>query len=39
MYLPLSNQQSNTSDTLLSTPLPLVDGMVIWSTLSEGGRV
>ena len=32
-YLPLSNQQSKTSGTLLNTPLPRIEGIVISSTL------
>ena len=32
-YLPLSNQQSKTSVTLLSIPLPRIEGMVMLSTL------
>lgn len=34
-YLPLSNQQSNTSVTLLKTPLFVFDGMVMLSTLKS----
>ena len=37
-HLPLSNQQSKTSVTLLSTPLPWVEGMVMSSTLQGRER-
>lgn len=34
-HLPDSNQQSNTSSTRLSTPLPFCEGIVMWSILSR----
>ena len=33
LHLPDSNQQSNTSDTLFNTPRPVLEGMVMSSTL------
>ena len=36
--LPLSNQQSKTSDTLFRTLFPRDDGMVMWSTLTHRER-
>jgi hypothetical protein len=33
--LPDSNQQSNTSSTRRRTPLPFLEGMVMWSILSR----
>ena len=38
-HLPLSNQQSNTSDTRRNTPLPRQEGIVIWSTLQRDKRI
>ena len=38
-HLPLSNQQSNTSDTRRNTPLPRQEGIVIWSTLWRDKRI
>ena len=38
-HLPLSNQQSNTSDTRRNTPLPRQEGIVMWSTLRREKRI
>ena len=34
-HLPDSNQQSNTSSTRFKSPLPCLEGMVMWSMLSR----